>query len=70
LQVVEQPQLAAPRVDDPLAVGAGLACVPDLVIGVPSQVAAVREAARSVSRDLGWKVESMDVLNTRFGVYK
>lgn len=35
-----------------------------------SQVAAVREAARSVSRDLGWKVESMDVLNTRFGVYK
>ena len=35
-----------------------------------SQVAAVREAARSVSRELGWKVESMDVLNTRFGVYK
>ena len=44
LQVIEQPQLAATRVDDPLPISAGLACVPALVIGVPSQVAAVQGA--------------------------
>ena len=49
LQVIEQPQLAATRVDDPLPVGAGLACVPALVIGVPSQVAAVQRAGVDVA---------------------
>ena len=49
LQAIEQPQLAAPRVDDPLPVGAGLACVPALVIGVPPQVAAVHRAGVHVA---------------------
>ena len=49
LQVIEQPQLAATRVDDPLPVGAGLARVPALVIGVPSQVAAVQRAGVDVA---------------------
>ena len=49
LQVIEQPQLAAARVDDPLPVGAGLACIPALVIGVPPQVAAVQRAGVDVA---------------------
>ena len=49
LQVIEQPQLAAPRIDDPLPVSAGLARVPALVIGVPPQVAAVQRAGVDVS---------------------
>ena len=41
LQVIEQPQLAAARVDDPAPVSAGLPRVPAVVIGVPPQVASV-----------------------------
>src|SRR5262249_60622427 len=48
-QVIEQPQLPATRVDDPLPVSAGLACIPALVIRVPPQVAAVQRAGVDVA---------------------
>jgi hypothetical protein len=41
VQIVEQPQLAAARVDDPMPVSAGLPRVPAVMIGVPPQVASV-----------------------------
>jgi hypothetical protein len=48
-QVLEQPQLAATRVDDPPPVGAGVARVPAFMIGVPLQVAAVQRARVDVA---------------------
>ena len=52
LQAFEQPQLAAARVADPLPVGAGLAYVPALVIGVAPQVTAVQRAGVDVASAL------------------
>ena len=49
LQIIEQPQLATTRVDDPLPVGAGLPRVPALVVGVPPQVATVQRAGVDVA---------------------